>query len=709
VAVHPARPRTDNAYKVSNESRRRTDLLGTTTDQERVKANRRVGEEGRKTRGKVGEKAAAARGPGTETTDLQADSVSLATPASGPLPRDDKLVLTKIPQVELKPPRHKSDTTQPIRTPHDTGSSGEGRGVAMSHMEAAGDEVGVGKVDERTRTTDADDKDCRAHERVDDKTGASAPSALRDHPDEDAETRNPPRPLEDPGDMTGDDERRPDGPTEPPDQPEGTRGRGGEARVETAVLKASRDVEEGPSEDGDEDRRPGVPDEPLASDELSTETRDRPAVQVEPGGEAEAERNERATLESADAELDGRVVGTHPDVQVEMESARAQGNALVEGASKHTTAHARSAATDDENDQRTSQDEYDVPGLSPEPPPPFTSPDEPARVENEPPSVELEGERRDVASCDVERTGGKADVSRASEGVEDDGNRSKKLWSASEHDRDRSKRINEENSPGRPGDEPDEPGGEAAVPGDVHSTQERPRCETSDVDNTNASRRGEGPGGQLDLQGESRGEEIVPDSDKDVEHAEYDGNRPRSEENARGVETSAPCRDTGPPGNMGERIESGGDGGSRERQSNGNGDQRGGIRCGKDDATSGARSDSKRVDTSLLAEGKAGQHERRKRETTDVPRPSTPPTDTSKRPMDHPNPPRHRGRLKTRPTRVSNPRWTYQATRTRQGRIGRIGRIVLEVYGPEMVVERSQGAIREDGATGVDRGRTART
>jgi hypothetical protein len=89
VAVHPARPLTDNAYKVSNESRTRTDLLGTTTDQERVKTNRRVGAEGEKTRGKVGEKAAAARGPGKETTDLQADSVSLATPASGPQPRDD--------------------------------------------------------------------------------------------------------------------------------------------------------------------------------------------------------------------------------------------------------------------------------------------------------------------------------------------------------------------------------------------------------------------------------------------------------------------------------------------------------------------------------------------------------------------------------------------------------------------------------------------
>ncbi|KIJ05233.1 hypothetical protein PAXINDRAFT_21488, partial [Paxillus involutus ATCC 200175] len=43
-------------------------------------------------------------------------------------------------------PRHESTTTPPIRTPRDEKSSGEGRGTAMSHREAAGarDEVGEG-------------------------------------------------------------------------------------------------------------------------------------------------------------------------------------------------------------------------------------------------------------------------------------------------------------------------------------------------------------------------------------------------------------------------------------------------------------------------------------------------------------------------------------------------------------------------------------
>ena len=39
-------------------------------------------------------------------------------------------------------------TTQPIRTPHDTQSSGEGQGMAMSHWEAAGDEVESGDMDD---------------------------------------------------------------------------------------------------------------------------------------------------------------------------------------------------------------------------------------------------------------------------------------------------------------------------------------------------------------------------------------------------------------------------------------------------------------------------------------------------------------------------------------------------------------------------------
>ena len=40
---------------------------------------------------------------------------------------------------------------------------------------------------------------------------------------------------------------------------------------------------------------------------------------------------------------------------------------------------------------------------------------------------------------------------------------------------------------------------------------------------------------------------------------------------------------------------------------------------------------------------------------TDVPRPSAAPTDDHRLPTDHPNPPRRRGRLKSRPGKISNP------------------------------------------------------
>jgi hypothetical protein len=305
---------------------------------EQAKTRSRVGEEGTKSRGKVGEGAGAASGPGMETTDQVADGVSLATPASSTLPQDDTVVLTEITPVE-------STTTPPVRTPHDKGSSGEGRGVAMSHEGAVGDE---------------DDEECRALKRVDDETsrvetsedettttipetphapqstplkgectgltsGGDSESAAceTDHPDDrdDAKSTNHSRPSEDPADATGDDERRPDAPTEPPDMPEGTRGRGSWERVE---MGASREVEGGPADDGDEGRRPGRFDGP--PDRPYDETRDPEGVQVEPGGETEARRNGSAAHEDADAVADGRAEEAHPDVQVEIESARAQGN-----------------------------------------------------------------------------------------------------------------------------------------------------------------------------------------------------------------------------------------------------------------------------------------------------------------------------------------------------------------------------------------------
>ena len=50
---------------------------------------------------------------------------------------------------------------------------------------------------------------------------------------------NSPRTLEDPEDATDDDARHPDKPTEPPDNAESTRVRGGEERVEERVSRVS--------------------------------------------------------------------------------------------------------------------------------------------------------------------------------------------------------------------------------------------------------------------------------------------------------------------------------------------------------------------------------------------------------------------------------------------------------------------------------------
>jgi hypothetical protein len=82
--------------------------------------------------------------------------------------------------------------------------------------------------------------------------------------------------------------------------------------------------------------------------------------------------------------------------------------------------------------QRTSQDKYDVPGPSPETPPPFTSPDEPVNQQNEPPSIELEGERISYMSCDIRPTSSKMYTSGALESVEYAMKRSMNLRKTSE-------------------------------------------------------------------------------------------------------------------------------------------------------------------------------------------------------------------------------------------------------------------------------------
>ncbi|KIJ12438.1 hypothetical protein PAXINDRAFT_14762 [Paxillus involutus ATCC 200175] len=73
-----------------------------------------------------------------------------------------------------------------------------------------------------------------------------------------------------------------------------------------------------------------------------------------------------------------------------------------------------------------------------------------------------------------------------------------------------------------------------------------------------------------------------------------------------------------------------------------------------------ASCNSSRVETGALAKHETSQqHNGKPRASTSSPEPSTPPTPlpyATKRPTHHPNPPRRRGRLKTRPTRVSTAR-----------------------------------------------------
>ncbi|KAI9574090.1 hypothetical protein HD554DRAFT_2035183 [Boletus coccyginus] len=140
----------------------------------------------------------------------------------------------------------------------------------------------------------------------------------------------------------------------------------------------------------------------------------------------------------------------------------------------------------------TSTGDHDVLGTPPEPPPPLTSPDEPAKPQNELPSIELEGERREP-SCDSDDapTRAETDASGASDGEKDPRNRPRGVPNASEQARQHWKQEDEENSPAIGPDKPDEPGGETAAPDGLQSDPERLEGEGNDNDNdeTSASHR----------------------------------------------------------------------------------------------------------------------------------------------------------------------------------------------------------------------------
>ena len=129
------------------------------------------------------------------------------------------------------------------------------------------------------------------------------------------------------------------------------------------------------------------------------------------------------------------------------------------------------STTADENDQHDEPSVNDVPEGPPDLPAP---PNETANLQKEPASVELEGERKSVASSDDACTSDEADASGASGHVGDGRMRPTKPRNASERVRERLERRGEENSPKLVPEAPDEPDGETAVPGDAHRIQERP-------------------------------------------------------------------------------------------------------------------------------------------------------------------------------------------------------------------------------------------
>ena len=211
----------------------------------------------------------------------------------------------------------------------------------------------------------------------------------------------------------------------------------------------------------------------------------------------------------------------------------------------------------DENDQRTSTSNDDIPRTSPDPPLPPISPDEPAQRLDKPPSVKLEGESGNLASIEVGLTADKAHVLGASTDAEDPRNKPKKPWNTSERAREHWKRRTREYSPGRPREVPDKPGGETAAPGSVHDVQECPKNVRNEcTDATNSPEPSEPPRDPRSDQEARRPVEGELGSRKAVEGAGYDGIHHSTHRNECIIETNALHRGMGPGGHLGEGVKS---------------------------------------------------------------------------------------------------------------------------------------------------------
>ena len=541
-------------------------------------------------------------------------------------------------------------------------------------------------------------------------TSASACSASHDHPattNDDTSTTGDPETVDE--STWTSVIRPPNAPVERPRPPDSADDEVQRARVvEVEVSRVSDEVEAVAETNGDEECQPERPVKPPDGAEegarpLGTahDVARRPeAVEVEPGGIGDVGRHGSTELERTDAGSGCGIGGASPDAGIEGETAVTRPDETMEVVCASATERERPIAADEDNDQRTSRIGHDVPRLPLEPPKPPDRPLERPQREEEPPSVELEGERSGFASCDEACRAVEADVSGLSDGDDDPRNRPKGLQDASEHahgrvgrqvernsprptrdkpgdpereadasrassgDEDpckvpkkpteareqvgeRMERQVQENAPERTPDGPDEPGRNTAMPDDLPSTRESSQSHGNDgVDETSAPSRGIGPGGAEGELGELGDGECDRTRDSDGDDVHSTQGCPRGDGDERKVETAAPGRDIG----RGDRVEvqdrSDDVEGDQGHKNDGDGDGYDGTRDRMDGSTSCARRESKRLRTRWLAIEQQGQRGRHDHNTAHVTGPSTASTDNPRRPIAQPNPPRRRGRLK---------------------------------------------------------------
>ena len=631
-------------------------------------------------------------------------------------------------------PVDESTTTQPTWMPRDTKSSGEIHEVARSHEEAAGDEVEGGEAGERICT--GDDEERRARERIDDHetepAGRQVDDEATDTPNPHAKCAGPTRPVgtsHDPADkLSG--KREGGGVAESVSTP--IEGRSG--RMPTDRADEAKPLGDGPS---------GVAKVRGAKVQGGGYESGRDGTMNDASDESQ-QLALKALAEDGGRQCQGRPANGSSDSPEPPKLPDDPVPRRTESSSVKLDGERRAASSCDVERTRSQADESEAPGRDGDdgkrPMKPQTTSGRvsersktkgrkylPGRTKVEPGDPGCEADAS-AAPWSIERVlkkpkklrnvseqirqhpkgrtrryspGGTqveshdpdddADVSTTSGSVEGVWKRPKKLPNTSERERKRSKRRCQQNSPSRPGEEPEEPGGETVVQGDVHSHPEPHRGGTNDDGiETKPSSRDTEPRRHLGEPEASRGVEGVRDRGTVVDGAGHNGIRPSSDGSERRVETNAPCRRNRPGGHMGEPKASRDVEGDWSRKIDVDGVGYNGRRDGKDGATSSARCDSKRVETRLLA-GNKGQYQQVERDiTTDTPEASTPPHNDPRRPIELPNPPRRRGRIKSRSRKIRRTKTkksTHRIVQPRRGQIRRIKRIGDVAYEVQMLGE----------------------